>query len=168
MGWIAFTPGARHHHHDCLEPGDEFVLGPRIGVVYLSRRRSAVDGRTTRHAGYVQSECARNRTEDTFGRIKPTARPAPTRLRGIERVRWSFTFAAAYILVRLPKLAGIVSGFGPLLTSGAFNRIRFPSRARAPMPPPQADPTLKFFNNLLELATGARYSPALRPSAMQR
>ena len=46
------------------------------------------------------------RIEEVFSWIKTTAGQARTRLRGIERVRWSFTLtAAAYNLVRLPKLA---------------------------------------------------------------
>jgi transposase len=72
----------------------------------LSGRRSAIDSRTTRHAGYVQSQRARKRIEEAFGWIKTMAGQARTRLRGIERVRWSFTLAAAaYNLIRLPKLA---------------------------------------------------------------
>jgi transposase len=71
----------------------------------LSGRRSAIDARTTRHAGYLQSQRARKRIEEAFGWIKTTAGQARTRLRGIERVRWSFTLcAAAYNLIRLPKL----------------------------------------------------------------
>ena len=72
---------------------------------HTNGRRSAIDGRTTRHAGYRQSQRARKRIEEAFGWIKTTAGQARTRLRGIERVRWSFTLsAAAYNLVRLPKL----------------------------------------------------------------
>jgi transposase len=70
-----------------------------------SGRRSAIDGRTTRHQGYSLSQRARKRIEEAFGWIKTTAGQARTRLRGIERVRWSFTLtAAAYNLVRLPRL----------------------------------------------------------------
>ncbi len=70
-----------------------------------SGRRSAVDGRTTRHEGYARSQRARKRIEEAFGWIKTIAGQARTRLRGLERVRWSFTLAAAaYNLIRLPKL----------------------------------------------------------------
>jgi hypothetical protein len=76
-------------------------------VQNLSGRRSAIDGRTTRHAGYLQSQRARKRIEEAFGWIKTTAGQARTRLRGVERVRWSFTLAAAaYNLARLPRLVG--------------------------------------------------------------
>ena len=70
-----------------------------------SRRRSAIDGRATWHPGYALSQRARKRIEEAFGWIKTSAGQARTRLRGIERVRWSFTLAAAaYNLIRLPKL----------------------------------------------------------------
>jgi transposase len=73
-------------------------------------RRSAIDGRTTRHASYAQSQRTRKRIEEAFGWIKTIAGQARTRLRGLERVRWSFTLAAAaYNLIRLPKLIGAAS-----------------------------------------------------------
>jgi transposase len=69
------------------------------------RRRSAIDGRTTRHAGYALSQVVRKRIEEVFGWIKESARLRQTRHRGVERVGWSFTLAAAaYNLVRLPRL----------------------------------------------------------------
>ena len=72
-----------------------------------SGRTSAIDGRTTRHPGYLASQRVRKRIEEAFGWMKTSAGQARTRLRGIERVRWSFTLtAAAYNLVRLPKLIG--------------------------------------------------------------
>jgi IS5 family transposase len=68
-------------------------------------RRSAVDGRTTRHVGYARSQRARKRIEEAFGWIKQVAGLRQTRHRGTERVGWSFTFAAAACnLVRLPAL----------------------------------------------------------------
>jgi transposase len=74
-------------------------------VQNLSGRRSAIDGRTTRHAGYAISLCIRKRIEEAFGWIKEVAGQAKTRFRGRDRVGWAFTFAAAaYDLVRLPKL----------------------------------------------------------------
>jgi len=67
-------------------------------------RGSAIDGRTTRHAGYVKSQRLRKRIEEAFGWIKSAGLRRPM-LRGRDRVGWAFTFAAAaYNLVRLPKL----------------------------------------------------------------
>lgn len=68
-------------------------------------RRSAIDGRTTRHAGYAISQCIRKRIEEVFGWGKEVAGLRRLRLRGLARVGWAFTLrAAAYNLVRLPKL----------------------------------------------------------------
>jgi transposase len=68
-------------------------------------RSSAIDGRTTRHSGYVVSQRIRKRIEEAFGWIKTIAGQEKTSFRGRDRVGWAFTFAtAAYNLVRLPKL----------------------------------------------------------------
>ena len=68
-------------------------------------RRSAIDGRTTRHAGYGMSQRIRKRIEEAFGWIKTTAGQRKTRFRGRDKVGWAFALAAAaYNLVRLPKL----------------------------------------------------------------
>ena len=51
------------------------------------------------------SQRIRKRIEEAFGWIKTVAGQEKTKLRGLDRVGWSFTFAAAaYNLVRLPKL----------------------------------------------------------------
>jgi hypothetical protein len=66
-----------------------------------SVRRSRIDGRTTRHAGYVASQRIRKRLEEALA----GSRRWPVRRRGVARVGFAFTFAAAaYNLVRLPKL----------------------------------------------------------------
>ena len=69
------------------------------------RRRSAIDGRTTRHPGYAASQRIRKRIEEVFGWIKTVAGLRKAKLRGLDKVDWAFAFtAAAYNLVRLPKL----------------------------------------------------------------
>lgn len=68
-------------------------------------RRSAIDGRTTRHAGYAVSQRIRKRIEEIFGWAKTSGGMRKTRHRGQARVGWNFALtAAAYNLVRLPKL----------------------------------------------------------------
>jgi hypothetical protein len=70
-------------------------------------RRSAIDGRTTRHPGYAVSQRIRKRIEEGFGWMKTIGGFRKTKYRGIEKVGWAFTFAAAaYNLIRLPKLMG--------------------------------------------------------------
>ena len=73
-----------------------------------SGRRSAIDGRTTRHPGYAVSQRIRKRIEEAFGWIKEIALQRRARHRGKERVGWQFTLsAAAYNLIRLPKLLAL-------------------------------------------------------------
>src|ERR1700722_555836 len=73
--------------------------------VAAKARGSAIDGRTTRHAGYTASLRVRKRIEEAFGWAKAAAGFARTKHRGLPRVGWQFTLAmAAYNLVRLPKL----------------------------------------------------------------
>jgi transposase len=71
-------------------------------------RRSAIDGRTTRHKGYETSLRIRKRIEEAFGWIKTVAGLRKSRFRGVERTGWAFSFAAAaYNLIRLPRLLAV-------------------------------------------------------------
>lgn len=58
-------------------------------------RRSAIDGRTTRHVGYAASLRIRKRIEEVFGWMKTVGGLRKTRHRGTARVSWMFTFVAA-------------------------------------------------------------------------
>lgn len=70
-----------------------------------ARRRSNIDGRTMRHAGYALSQKARKRIEEIFGWLKTIAGWRKSRFRGLDRTEWGFTLAlAAYNLTRMPKL----------------------------------------------------------------
>jgi transposase len=70
-----------------------------------ARRRSRIDGRTTRHAGYAVSQRIRKRIEEIFGWVKTTGGLRKTRHRGTDRVGWMFTLTvAAYNVARIPKL----------------------------------------------------------------
>jgi transposase len=89
----------------------EFVMELRDKAVTphvaqnTSCRRSAIDGRTTRHPGYAISQRIRKRVEEAFGWAKTVAGMRKMRHRGLPKVDWQFTLAmAAYDLVRLPKL----------------------------------------------------------------
>lgn len=68
-------------------------------------RKSAVDGRTTRHPGYAISQRIRKRIEEPFGWIKAAAGLGKVKVRGLAKAGAVFTFAvAAYNLVRIPRL----------------------------------------------------------------
>jgi transposase len=69
---------------------------------------SAIDARTTRHPGYAVSQKKRKRIEECFGWLKDIALLRKLKHRGLLKVGWIFTFAAAaYNLVRLRKLIPI-------------------------------------------------------------
>jgi transposase len=70
------------------------------------RRKSAIDGRTTRHPGYKLSQQKRKRVEEIFGWMKTVGGMRKLRHRGLQVVTWMFTLAAAaYNLVRIRNLA---------------------------------------------------------------
>ena len=70
-----------------------------------TNRRSAIDGRTTRHPGYRISTIKRKRIEEPFGWMKTVGGLRKTRHRGRELVEWFFVLAAtAYNLIRVPKI----------------------------------------------------------------
>src|SRR5262245_44807114 len=74
-------------------------------IAQNTTRRSAIDGRTTRHPGYGISQRIRKRIEEGFGWMKTIGGMRRMKYRGRERVAWMFTLtAAAYNLIRLPKL----------------------------------------------------------------
>ncbi len=87
----------------------DFVADLRRMIVtpHIARkaRHSAIDGRTTRHAGYALSQRCRKKIEEPFGWAKTVGGMAQTVHRGIERVGAQFTMTmAASNLARLPKL----------------------------------------------------------------
>jgi len=70
-----------------------------------ARRRSNIDGRTTRHPGYTVSQRIRKRIEEIFGWLKTVAGWRKSRFRGLDRTEHGFHLAlAAYNLARMPKL----------------------------------------------------------------
>ena len=72
---------------------------------HTTGRRSAIDGRTTRHPGYAISQQKRKLVEQGFGWIKTIGGLRKLRHRGGALVTWVFTFtAAAYNIVRLRRL----------------------------------------------------------------
>jgi IS5 family transposase len=82
---------------------------PHVAQNLERRGGSAIDARTTRHAGYAISQKKRKRIEECFGWLKTIALMRKVRHRGVCRVDWIFTFAcAAYNLVRMRNLAAVV------------------------------------------------------------
>jgi transposase len=70
-----------------------------------TNRRSAIDGRTTRHRGHVVSQRIRKRIEEPFGWIKTVAGGRKLRYIGQARNRaWFRITAAVYNLIRITAL----------------------------------------------------------------
>lgn len=76
-----------------------------------SGRRSAIDGRTTRHPGYTVSQRIRKRIEEGFGWAKTVGAVRKTKFRGLPRLNFQFRLTfAAYNLLRIRNLAVEVPG----------------------------------------------------------
>ena len=81
------------------------ALGFTPHVAQMTHRVSAIDGRTTRHAGYAVSQRVRKLIEQSFGWMKTVALLRKLKQRGLRRVRWLFIFGSAvYNLVRMRSL----------------------------------------------------------------
>jgi transposase len=86
------------------------VRAPGLTPHVAQKPHSAIDGRTTRHAGYEISQRVRKRIEEVFGWGKTVGPLRQVKLRGTEKVDWLLTFvAAAYNLVRIRNLLTAVT-----------------------------------------------------------
>ncbi|NRD55078.1 IS5 family transposase [Corallococcus exiguus] len=87
---------------DCRRMG----VTPHIAQTTDPRRRSAIDKRTTRPAGYAISQRARKRIEEVWGWMKTVGGFRKTRFKGRERTELAaYLVGAAYNLVRMARLA---------------------------------------------------------------
>jgi transposase len=105
--WRRRTVGADKGYDtfDFVDLIRELGTTPHVTQNLTRRGGSAIDGRTTRHEGYAQSQHARPRIEPAFGWLKTIAWLRKVKLRGLAKVDWLFVFAsAAFNLIRLPKL----------------------------------------------------------------
>jgi len=82
----------------------QFGVTPHVAP-NTTNRRSAIDGRTTRHAGHRTSQRVRARIEEPFGWIKTVAGGRKLRYRGRQRNRaWFLLAGATYNLIRIAAL----------------------------------------------------------------
>jgi transposase len=89
----------------------QLKVTPHVAMNTARSGGSAIDQRTARHAGYEISQKKRKRIEECFGWMKDVALIRKMKHRGLEKVGWLFTFAAAaYNLVRMRKLMAISVG----------------------------------------------------------
>ena len=81
---------------------------PQVAPNLGRKGGSAIDDRTTRHAGYALSQKKRKRIEECFGWLKTIALLRKVRHRGTLNVDWIFSLAcAAYNLVRMRNLMAV-------------------------------------------------------------
>ena len=84
-------------------------MTPHVAANKTAQRRSAIDGRTTRHASYDASQIVRKRIEEHFGWGKTVGRIRQTVYRGLRRVDQHFKLTmAASNLVRMARMLGAV------------------------------------------------------------
>ena len=90
---------------DMVRVTRELNFTPHVTQNVERRGGSAIDARTTRHAGYWQSQACRPRIEPAFGWLKTIAGLRKVKLRGLQKLDWLVVFAsAAFNLLRIPKL----------------------------------------------------------------
>jgi len=88
------------------------------------RKGSAIDGCTSRHAGYAMSFHVRRRIESIFGWMKPVGGMRKTLFRGLERVGLHFSLVAiAYKLIRVSIWCGLMGALRP-------ESVEWPPKAR--------------------------------------
>ena len=82
----------------------EMTVTPHV-VQNDTRRSSAIDGRTTRHPGYLASQTIRKRIEECFGWAKTIGGFRKSRFIGREKLDFQFVLMfAAYNLIRMRNL----------------------------------------------------------------
>jgi IS5 family transposase len=88
----------------CVATMREYGVTPHVAQ-NINGRRSAIDGRTTRHPGYATSQRLRKRVEEIFGWLKSVGGFCRTRYRGLARTQLAgYLVATAYNLVRMTRL----------------------------------------------------------------
>ena len=87
---------------DCVKAIRARRVTPHVA---RKKKHSAIDGRTTRHAGYAVSLRIRKRVEEVFGWMKTVGGLRRTRYRGVDRTGLAgYLVATAYNLVRMVNL----------------------------------------------------------------
>lgn len=102
--------------HSFIEECRAMNVVPHVAQAITAYRGSAIDGRTTRHAGYSVSQRVRKRVEEIFGWAKTVGNFRKTRFKGVARTQLAaYLVGAAYNLLRIAKLQP-----DPRLTHGAL------------------------------------------------
>jgi IS5 family transposase len=90
---------------DFVQDCQSMNVTPHVAANITKRRRSAIDERTMRHAGYSISQRLRKRVEEIFGWMKTIGGFRRTRYKGIARTQLAgYMVGAAYNLLRMARL----------------------------------------------------------------
>jgi IS5 family transposase len=80
-------------------------ITPHVAANTERRGGSAIDGRTTRHAGYAVSQRLRKRVEEILGWSKTVVGMRRSRFKGRERTQlFALIVGTAYNLMRMAKI----------------------------------------------------------------
>ena len=94
-----------YDHEEFVTQAREQGLTPHVAQNISRSHSSFIDGRTTRHKGYQQSQRRRKMVEEVFGWMKTVGILRKARHRGTRLVGWIFEFTAAlYNLTRMRKI----------------------------------------------------------------
>jgi len=92
----------------CVDDIREWGVTPHVARNQSARRRSAIDGRTTRHPGYGISQRIRKRIEEVWGWAKTVGGLRRSRFRGVAKLQWAaYLVGTAYNLRRIATLLAL-------------------------------------------------------------
>lgn len=95
--------------HDFVAACRQQRITPHVAQNSARRGGSAIDARTTRHAGYAISQKIRKLIETHFGDAKQHRGTRRLKVRTLAKMDFMFTLGAAVTnLVRLPRLMGVL------------------------------------------------------------
>jgi len=106
-GQRRITVGADKHYDtkDFVDDCRFRNITPHVAMNETNRRRSSIDGRTSRHESYRVSQRIRKKVEEVFGWMKTVGNFRKTRYRGVAKNQMiSYFLGAAYNLVRMTKM----------------------------------------------------------------
>jgi IS5 family transposase len=96
---------------DFVQACRERKITPHVAMNDSRRGGSAIDSRTTRHAGYALSQTIRKRIEEHFGWGKTVGRIRQTVFRGLRRVDQHFKLTMlASNLLRMARMPSVAPG----------------------------------------------------------
>jgi len=106
--WVTLGADKGYDNRDFVAQCRRRRITPHVAQNTARRGGSAIDGRTTRNAGYAISQRIRKRVEEIFGWAKTAGNFRKSRLVGLAKNRLAgFMVAASYNLLRLAKLLSL-------------------------------------------------------------